>query len=1105
MISLVLYGRNDSYGYNLHKRAALSLNCFADVLSDPDDEIIFVDYNTPDDFPTFPEAIEDTLTAAAKERLRVLRVRPSLHRRFQSKTHLVALEPIARNIAIRRSCPRNRWILSTNTDIILVPRRKASLSDVARDLPAGFYHLPRFEIPESLWEGFNRLDPAGVIGSVRDWGAAAHLNEIVFGNDFIKFDGPGDFQLIQRQDLFDVHGLDERMLLGWHVDSNLAKRLCFKHGQPGDLLDHIFAYHCDHTRQVTPAHRHDRIQNDPNEFVYGVKMAAIPEQADSWGCPDDQIEELRLADSSSRLYMQVVRRVVGAPMAEPTEAHYRPQSYDKVDCDPQHLLPFLIDLFINAPRGWNVAWFGRSRDTLNRFARAWQELGFTGHLLLDQATAPLLIERAFAPILTRDRTGILADADAFIFDFGLADNAASANGTSPNRIEIELVQSFSALMKAEEKRTESGNAPRRIVTLNTIHNRFESMILAHIGAAATPFSTRIRQGYIRLRTNELPDCLMAMTVGEAGERTGKEIRVKPGHVGVVCRGPNARLQAGVYCAKIRLRGDSVRGGDPDEIVLALEVGVDGLILGYLPISRELLEVRSIELPFELPETLEGEDVGSITMCLRSLGEIDAFIEAVSVERSNSMREAAMPERRDWNWLHAQSVGDAGERVGKVVRTRPGRTGCVIYGPYWRLPKGQYRCRILYRAEAPPHTNPGDPVMVLEVAIGGETHAHEVVDREGLAAGTMSFEFAVAESVAFTREAKVQLRLRCLQSVNLMVERVTVEPLAAALASDLPRSMDWLPLQFLGEAGWRDRAVVRSKPERSGFVLFGPYYSLPPGQYQLRMEFERYERPSVGPGDPALAMEIVTDEVIRACRAIDQQTLASGSATLEFGIPESLAGDPETKIEARLQTLAPIGMTVKRVLVERTGDFAQQGWGMDFLPLQTVGQAGERVGALVRARRGQSGCLLYGPYRRLPAGEYLAKISFEGAATEADDAPFALEVVAGNTVEARRKIDAQDIAVGEASLAFMVSRNLAAEPEAKIQIRLHALRPTEVAVQRVLIERVGDPRLSVAEEQRSWPARQRRRAPQSATVGMRALGGSLAAFARTLHRRIHNLR
>jgi hypothetical protein len=54
MISVILYGRNDSYGYNLHKRAALSLNCIAELLTHDQDEILFVDYNTPDDFPTFP-------------------------------------------------------------------------------------------------------------------------------------------------------------------------------------------------------------------------------------------------------------------------------------------------------------------------------------------------------------------------------------------------------------------------------------------------------------------------------------------------------------------------------------------------------------------------------------------------------------------------------------------------------------------------------------------------------------------------------------------------------------------------------------------------------------------------------------------------------------------------------------------------------------------------------------------------------------------------------------------------------------------------------------------------------------------------------------------
>ena len=218
MISIVLYGRNDNYGYNLHKRAALSLNCMAEVLTDSSDEILFVDYNTPDDFPTFPEAIQDTLTHRAKEMLRIFRVRPRVHERFRSKTHLLALEPIARNVAVRRSSESNRWILSTNTDMIFVPLHEPSLSRLAQGLVPGFYHTPRLEIPEVLWESLNRGDPVEVIKTVQTWGSSLHLNEIVLGSKVILYDEPGDFQLLLRSDLFENHGFDEDMLLGWHVD-----------------------------------------------------------------------------------------------------------------------------------------------------------------------------------------------------------------------------------------------------------------------------------------------------------------------------------------------------------------------------------------------------------------------------------------------------------------------------------------------------------------------------------------------------------------------------------------------------------------------------------------------------------------------------------------------------------------------------------------------------------------------------------------------------------------------------------------------------------------------------------------------------------------------
>src|SRR5258708_24297885 len=120
-------------------------------MSDPDDEILFVDYNTPDDHPTFPEAIHDTLTDKAKKVMRILRVRPDQHAHLRSKTHLVALEAQSRNVALRRSNPRNRWILYTNTDMLLVPRNaENSLNDILGGLAAGFYQVPRFQVPDVL-------------------------------------------------------------------------------------------------------------------------------------------------------------------------------------------------------------------------------------------------------------------------------------------------------------------------------------------------------------------------------------------------------------------------------------------------------------------------------------------------------------------------------------------------------------------------------------------------------------------------------------------------------------------------------------------------------------------------------------------------------------------------------------------------------------------------------------------------------------------------------------------------------------------------------------------------------------------------------------------
>ena len=543
MISVILYGRNDSYGYNLHKRAALSLNCMAEVLTHEGDEILFVDYNTPDDFPTFPEAIADTLTPKARGMLRVLRVRSSLHERLYAHcTHLKTVEPVARNVAVRRSNPNNQWVLTTNTDMIFVPKAGKSITDQVSRLNTGLYCAPRFEIPETLWEGFDRQDPAGIVADLRLLGPAMYLNEIVLGNDDILYDAPGDFQLIPRDELFKIDGFDEAMVLGWHIDWNISKRLRLKLGKVLDAEPFVSAYHCDHTRQITPMHAHGSRTNNPEEFVHNVKASDLPEQRDRWGLAYHDLEEIRLDQATSRLFRTTLRQVLPLTPGKPTRVAYRHETYDRVPVNVAHLIPFLLDMFASSPRHTSLGWIGMQGELLSLFQHCWSTHGFSNPI--DAIDNPSLVP-------TR-----LQAAETIVINFGAPNLCTAAE-------EPIIIQAFWVAIQQEIARMATGLAPRRILAVNAIHNRFESLVLSTVRCAKTPFLTRMRHGYVLPSVFEFPvDWIEQMHVGQAGQRIGSEIRVN-GAAGHVMHGPYKMLMPGVYEFQVALLVSDVKGNRAD--------------------------------------------------------------------------------------------------------------------------------------------------------------------------------------------------------------------------------------------------------------------------------------------------------------------------------------------------------------------------------------------------------------------------------------------------------------------------------------------------------------------------------------------------------------
>ena len=161
----------------------------------------------------------------------------------------------------------------------------SSLTEAVRDLPDGQYILPRFELPEPLWESFPRTDPQGILSLCRESGTKLHLDEVAISHPYMRFDSPGDFQLVPRQALFDINGFDERMIHGWHADSNMCKRFFLFYGRRTESLAHrLKGYHCDHTRGDPSPSPRSQAGKRPSGIRVWSRGSGCPSSGGILGC-----------------------------------------------------------------------------------------------------------------------------------------------------------------------------------------------------------------------------------------------------------------------------------------------------------------------------------------------------------------------------------------------------------------------------------------------------------------------------------------------------------------------------------------------------------------------------------------------------------------------------------------------------------------------------------------------------------------------------------------------------------------------------------------------------------------------------------------------------
>ena len=371
------------------------------------------------------------------------------------------------------------------------------------------------------------------------------------------------------------------------------------------------------------------------------------------------------------------------------------QTYNKVDYDPQHVLPFLADMFASMPRNTNIAWYAARSKTLMIFASVWERLGFTGKILLDTTEPQAGAEKS--AISGVSVSTALAQANAFVFDFGGLPAFDQTGDTQ--QLVTELRKSFLRTVRAERESLSSGKTPRRIVALNAINNEYESLITGFVAAAATPFSSHMRHGFVFAAAKE--EWLPLLATGEAGIRVDAQIRSDPTKRGWVAFGPCKYLHEGTYIVFINIELLSDNETRPrNQPCVCIEVRAGSQLLALSLLRYGDLTNTEHSLAFVLPKNMAGA-VGVETR-IAILMPIAIVLRTLRIEPLSSFTgiDCEAPDvLQIKDWIPYLRMGPLGQFSKRGVTAGIGLPGFVVFGPYWSLPVGRYEINIRDRIHA----------------------------------------------------------------------------------------------------------------------------------------------------------------------------------------------------------------------------------------------------------------------------------------------------------------------------------------------------------------------------------------------------------------------
>ena len=294
------------------------------------------------------------------------------------------------------------------------------------------------------------------------------------------------------------------MILGWHCDSNLAARLALYRGRVDTLMDKAFGYHCDHTR-VAAANNKGRktTMNSHDKYIWNVSSPYIPEQAETWGWPDVEIEEVRLdRDTSYERYTAGLCQAIEPATVPFTNTSCEWHLFDDLTYDLRHTLPFVCDQVLTYPRSTAIMVVGSRADFVAALRHGVARHGLhrpgPGAAGMRASTVGRSGDRD-RPV----RRPAASRTDLFLFEFGLATPEGRRPGPDRPRGLADRPQAAQdrraavppgRLDRGRRRVPRGRRTPRRFIGVNVIYNKYWPIFTDYVGANINPFCSQVLAG-----------------------------------------------------------------------------------------------------------------------------------------------------------------------------------------------------------------------------------------------------------------------------------------------------------------------------------------------------------------------------------------------------------------------------------------------------------------------------------------------------------------------------------------------------------------------------------------------------------------------------------